>query len=172
MVWSAAMEGVYCNKRADRNAEGTYVSKDTDPYSIMQPKNIVLSKRDNAEDPNHTLPTIDAPVLLGRTFINDPDKTGEQTQARIENVKPIGRYTPDGKQELFRFRARAGEKTFENIMTYNKMLEWCDRDLDKDDFFRIEGIIGHWKEKEAGRGYVVLVQWADGTSTWNDLGMT
>ena len=62
---------------------------------------------------------------------------------RTENVKPIGRSTPDGKQELFWFRARAGEKVFENIMTYNKMLEWCDRDLDKDDFFRIEGIIRH-----------------------------
>ena len=52
------------------------------------------------------------------------------------------------------------------------MLEWCNRDLDKDDFFRIEGIIGHRKEREAGRGHVVLIQWADGTSTWNDLGTT
>ena len=35
-------------------------------------------------------------------------------------------------------------------MTYNKMLEWCNRDLDKDDFFKIEGITGHRKDKSAG----------------------
>ena len=57
-------------------------------------------------------------------------------------------------------------------MTYNKMLEWCNRDMDKDDFFKIDGITGHRKDKRAGRGHMVLVQWADGTSTWNDLGTT
>ena len=57
-------------------------------------------------------------------------------------------------------------------MTYNKMVEGCGRDLDKDNFSWIDGIIGHKKDKYAGRGHIVLVQWADGTSTWNDLGVT
>ena len=32
--------------------------------------------------------------------------------------------------------------------------------------------MGHQKERDARRGYAVLVQWADGTVTWNDLGKT
>ena len=52
------------------------------------------------------------------------------------------------------------------------MLEWCERDLDKDGYFQIEGIVGHRKEKDAGRGYLVHIKWGDGTSTWNDLGTT
>ena len=71
------------------------------------------------------------PTLLGRTFItdpdemgeHDPDEMGEQVQVKIKKVEPLGRTTPDGNQELFQFRARAGEQTFKNIMSYTKMLE-------------------------------------------------
>ena len=105
VVQSAATEGVYCNKRADEYAEGTCVSNYPDPYSTVRPGDMVLSKRDSVEGSNHVLPTINLPVLMGRTFIKDPDKAGEQTLAQIEKVEPIGRSTPDRKQELFQFRA-------------------------------------------------------------------
>ena len=42
-------------------------------------------------------------------------------------------------------------------MTYNKMLEWCERDQDKDDFFKVEEILNHQKNKESTRGYDVLL---------------
>jgi hypothetical protein len=131
-----------------------------------------LSKREGEVKNGGNLPHVELSTLLGRTFINDPDENGEQVRAKIEVVEPTGKTTSDGNQELFRFRARVGEKMFEKVLTYNKMLEWCERDLDKDDFFRIEGIAGHRRDKLAGRGHLVLVQWADGTSTWNDLGTT
>ena len=104
VVCSAATEGVYRNKRADENVKGTSVSKDPDPYSTTQLEEVVLFEQDGMEGLDHSLPNIDVPVLLGRTFINDPDETGEQTRAWIEKVEPIGRTTPDGKQELFQFR--------------------------------------------------------------------
>ena len=76
-------------------------------------------------------------------FINNPDENGEQVCAKIDEIEFTGKTTPDGKQELFCFRSRVGEKTFENITTYNKMVEWCDCDLGKDDFFGIDSIVGH-----------------------------
>ena len=39
-------------------------------------------------------------------------------------------------------------------------------------YFHIDGILGHRKDKNASKGYLVHVQWGDGTSTWNDLGIT
>jgi hypothetical protein len=44
----------------------------------------------------------------------------------------MNQQTADGKEELYKFRCKVGERTFEHIMTYNKMLEWCNRNLDKD----------------------------------------
>jgi hypothetical protein len=41
-----------------------------------------------------------------------------------------------------------------------------------DGYFKIDGILDHRKDKEAGFGHIMLVQWGDGTSTWNDLKMT
>ena len=49
---------------------------------------------------------------------------------------------------LYKFRAKAGDKVYEEVMTYNRMLEWCDRDLDKDNFFNFWAISGHQKDKE------------------------
>ena len=74
VVWLAAAEGVYNNERANKNAKDTIVSKDINPYSTVQPKDMVLSKRDYIVGPDHVLPNVDVPVLLGRTFINDPNK--------------------------------------------------------------------------------------------------
>lgn len=121
-------------------------------------EDIVRSKRDKRVELGQRLPNVDASKLLGRTFISEPDDKGEQLRAKIESIVPLGDHTADGKQELFRFRSRVGERVFERVMTYNKMLEWCDRDLDKDNYFHVEGIIGHKKDKSAGRGHLVLVQ--------------
>jgi hypothetical protein len=52
-----------------------------------------------------------------------------------------------------------GDKTFEHVLTYNKMLEWCDRDLDKDDMHRIDAILDHKKNPKAAGGYKIKVKW-------------
>ena len=59
-------------------------------------------------------------------------------------------------------------------MSYNKMLEWCDRDLDKDDMYKLEGIVGHRKAtlSTTNGEWEVLVQWASGVQSWNCLNPT
>ena len=87
-----------------------------------------------------TLPTSDTSTLLRRTFIKSPDENGEQVHATIDRVEFTGKTTPDGKHDLFWFRAKVGEKTLKNVMMYNMMVEWCDCDLKKDDVVCIERI--------------------------------
>lgn len=60
---------------------------------------------------------------------------------------PTGDTTSDGKEAIYRFRCKHGERVFEEVMAYNKMLEWCDWDLDKDDMHKIDAIISHQKAK-------------------------
>ena len=49
------------------------------------------------------------------------------------------------------------------------MLQWCEQDKDKGDFFRLMSIMKHRKKRDAKGGWQVLVQWASGLSDWNDI---
>ena len=120
IVQSAAPKRVFNNKRANADTRKYIVEKD----AVTNPETI-LSKREDHITTVGTLPTIDTSTLLGRTFINNPDKNGEQACERIDGIEFTGKTTPDGKQDLFRFRSKVGEKTYKNIMTYNKTIEWC-----------------------------------------------
>ena len=59
-------------------------------------------------------------------------------------------------------------------MTYNKMLEWCDRDLDKDDMYKIDSIVDHRKAKlpDSKGQWEVLIKWASGITSWNCATLT
>ena len=70
---------------------------------------------------------------------------------------------------MYRFKCKHGDQFFEEVLSYNKMLEWCDRDLDKDDMYRIESIASHRKSRTKSK-FEVLVRWASGEVTWEDMG--
>ena len=141
----------------------------SDDTTSHGPQRISLT---SAVKDGESLPTFSSKDLLGRTFITNPDEEQEQRRAKIFDVVLDDERTADGKQPLFRFKAKVGDKTFEHVMTYNRMLEWCDRDLDKDDFYRLVRIMGHRKKPSARGGWQVRVEWASGQVTWNDLTTT
>ena len=121
------------------------------------------------------LPTIDVVNLLNRTFISRPDDSGEQYRARILSAQPTGRTDADGVDQVYKFRCKHGEKVWEEVMAYNKMLEWVDKDLQKDDMFAVESIEGYrplrikgkdGKMKTVQGQWEVLVEWGSGTRDW------
>jgi hypothetical protein len=184
---SARKGGGFANKRADREAPKRDPTSKVTPITVNEDKDeesneegdsafiksineeIVKSLHKDRVNRGELLPTIDSTGLLGRTFIPDLDKEGEQTQARVEGVNLMNQQTADGKEELYKFRCKVGEKTFEHIMTYNKMLECCNCNLDKDNMYQIEAIIGHKKDSKAKGGYQLHVRWASGETTWQDV---
>ena len=115
-----------------------------------------------------SLPTIDVKDIVGRTFITTPDAEGEQFRAKIHEAEFLQQRTADEMQPLIRFHCRVGDKRFEEIMTYNRMLEWCDHDAssDKDDFFRLVAITGH---REVNGVWQVRAKWASDLSSWEPL---
>ena len=149
------------------------VDNDEEQPSIShQQTKILTSAMEDRLNNGGSLPTFDSSDLLGRTFITNPDDDQEQRRAKIFDVALSNERTADGKQPLFTFKARVGDKVLKHIMTYNRMLEWCDRDLDKDDFYRFVRVLGHRKKPSAKGGWQVLVEWASGETTWNDLSDT
>ena len=159
--------------RAEDSDEPTKQDSNEDQsFMTKVRKDILRSRRERAVKAGRPLHNIDTSTLLGRTFINDPNEEGEQVRAKIDDIIPTGDWTADRKHRLFRFKAKVGEQRFDKVLTYNKMLEWCERDMLLDGYFEIDGILGHRKDKEAGFGYMVQVKWGDGTITWNDLKLT
>ena len=132
----------------------------------------VLQSARNLEE--EQLPTVDIKGLAGRTFISNPDHEGEQHRVKIVQACPTGTTTADGKDAVLKFKCQHGDRLFEEVLSYNKMLEWCDRDTDKDDMHKINAIVGHRRAKlPTTRGdWEVLVEWACGTTTWNCLNLT
>jgi len=119
-----------------------------------------------------TLPDLRVDDLLGRTFITEPDKDYQQQRARILSVESEGLWTPDGTARLYKFKAKVGDKTFEHLVTYNKMLEWCDKDLQAGDMYKLRGIIGHRRNPANKRKWQLLIDWESGEPTWNDFTTT
>ena len=139
---------------------------ESDKFRKEFDRDVIRSKTDLMEE---NMPSVDIKGLLGRTFITDPDEDGEQHRAKVVEAHATGDNTSDGKDAILRFKCEHGDHMFEEVMSHNKMLEWCDRDLDKDDMHRIEAILGHRKVKGQ---WELLIKWASGTSTWNPFGIT
>ena len=115
------------------------------------------------------MPTVDVKGLLNRTFISNPDEEGVQVRAKVVSAQPTMQTDADGTDAVYRFKCKHGDQFFEEVLSYNKMLEWCDRDLDKDDMYRIESIASHRKSRTKSK-FEVLVRWASGEVTWEDMG--
>ena len=115
------------------------------------------------------LPTIDIVDILGRTFITTPDHEGEQRRAIVEEAEFLQQRTADQAEPLIRFKCSVGERRFEEIMTYNRMLHWCDQHKLNGDFYAINGICGHRKNHKARGGWQVLIEWASGLKDWRDI---
>ena len=90
-----------------------------------------------------TLPTVDVSDLLGHTFISEPDENEEQMRARIGGIETTEESTSDDTQRLYKFKCEVNDKAFEEILTYNRMLNWVDRDCHKDDMFVFESMKAH-----------------------------
>ena len=132
-------------------------------------KTFLKTAMEDAVNNGADLPTIDVSDILGRTFITTPDHDGEQKRAKIVEAEFLQQRTADQMEPLIRFKCSVGDERFEQILTCNRMLQWCNQDKDKGEFFRLLSIQGHRKRANAKGGWQVHVQWASGLSDWRDL---
>ena len=108
------------------------------------------------------LPTINIDDIVGRTFITSPYSTGEQVRAQIDGATITQQRTADGMELLIKFQCKVGNKRFEEIVTYNKMLQWCNQHKHGDEFYIIDSAIGHRQKRrrdgKPSNQWEVLVQ--------------
>ena len=145
---------------------------DTDFVRSAREDNAMREKEANIAS-GIKLPTVNIAGLVGRTFIPNPDEHGDQPRSKVVSVEPTESVTADNSELLYKFRCKVGDRTFEEIMTYNRMRDWCDRDLDREDMYKMEAIVGHKRNRTSSRGWDLKIRWeGDDEETWNQLGPT
>ena len=119
------------HNRADMEDEESNDQPDSNTDPSAAQKTFLRTAMEDIINDGGDLPTIDVTDLLGRTFITTPDHDGEQKRAKIEHAQFLQQRTADKMEPLIRFKCKAGDERFEQILTYNRMLQWCEQDKDK-----------------------------------------
>ena len=136
----------------------------------------VLTGRDRVDDDNMTpLPTIKVEDLVGRTFLMGRQEDGQRYRAKI--VEAITEHE-DGlhKEDVrIKFRCTVNDEEFEEIVSYNELLDHISKDETEEGMWRFKSITAHQgplsQSDSAYRGsrYNVLVNWETGESTFEPL---
>ena len=163
----------------DHSGSSTTDSKDRPAQRPLDWKSRKIHSRiDEYIESGGTLPTVDVGDLMGRTFITDPQDDGEQTRAKVVGIEALAEATADNAERLYKFKCTVKDKVYEEIMTYNRMLDWVDRDIHRDDMYKFVGIQAHrlhpdptgekglgYDKAEKG-SYQLLIEWESGEVTW------
>jgi hypothetical protein len=98
--------------------------------------------------------------------------------ARISGIEAMKDTTADYMEQLYKFRCTVKDEVCEEIMTHNRMLDWVDQDLHKDNMFAFESMKAHHLHPDSTGGkkmafdkatkgsYQLLVNWASGETLW------
>ena len=143
---------------------------------------VFIRSRDK-ENPSGSkpMPTSDPSDLIGRTFLLPPEENGERHRAKVtRQVVEIIDQDNDQRIENINFILDIGNGKFEELISYNQLLEHLENAQDHDmgmdqELYRFRAIIGHqdpllasapdWK----GSKYNVQVEWETGKITFQPL---
>ena len=153
----------------DDSKDDSTMTPDQKAFHDSIKDDIIRSNRPRDVLDDGELPVIDVTDLLNRTFITNPDDNGEQVRAKIIGAEPTTETTADGRSVVYNFRCKHGEDVWNELVAYHKMMEWCERDADKDDMYKINGIKNHRKAPGGPTKWEVLLEWASGEVEWLPL---
>ena len=101
--------------------------------------------------------------IKGRTFISTPDDLGNTK--RLQVLDTIHEEDAIAKQDptLVKFKVLCKEDQFEDIMTYNEVMNMIEEQEDSDTLWHFNKIIGHRKDK--GKPAEIKILWTGGTTS-------
>ena len=117
--------------------------------------------------------------LQGRTFLTEPDPVTGTTQ-RLRIVEAIDRQESERKQDpsLVKFRILYEKEDEEDVMTYNQILNYIEREDHSDEgtFWKFRKILAHQHTPfghpdRKGSEYNIKMEWETGEVTYEPLGL-
>jgi hypothetical protein len=107
--------------------------------------------------------------IQGRVFLTKPDEHGDIKRARVVELMNLHNATLEKNKDLIKFKIRYDRDNLEDIMSYNKILDYIEREHNSEDgplwqFRRLlahqHTLLGH--PDRNGSDYNVKVEWETG----------
>ena len=124
------------------------------------------------------MPIFDPTNLVGRTFLIDPQERKwyrtKILEALVESEEELAKH-----HDLIKFVCSVNDYMYEEILTYNEILEYITKNKEQDDdqaiIWKLKRIAGHQgpikkgDPRYNGSKFNVLVEWETGESTYEPL---
>ena len=146
---------------------------------LHPPSQNVWSKRDDDEDGSeqaNKMVYYDTADLVGRTFLMEEDDDGLRDRARIIEVLEDHDTDVATNPLLKKFRCVIGEDKFEEILSYNEVMQHIEKaNDDTHTLWKYKSISGHEgplnKDHSSWKGdtYNVKVEWENGETSYEPL---
>ena len=171
IIFRSAIRSARDPKTQNKRAE-----KDTN----YNPPMIIKSRIDDkveidgtdADDRNnlYSMPIVDPEDLIGRTFLV-PTNNGEIHRAKIVECIQQHDETVATSSEHIRFRCSINDDKYEEVMSYNDIISYLEKDADNPVLWRFKKIVSHQGPLDKnhpdynGSNYNVRVEWENGELT-------
>ena len=140
---------------------------------------IIKSSNDEDECPRKPMLIFDPTDLVGRTFLMDPQENGERYHTKILEVSVESEEQLAKHPDHIKFICSVNDDMYEEILTYNEILEYIlkseEQDADQAIMWKFKHIAGHQGPLKKGNpGYNeskfnVLLEWETGESMYEPL---
>jgi hypothetical protein len=105
---------------------------------ILPPPSIVKSAQDDADDVSDDqvktpMIYVDTGDLVGRTFLRKEGDDGLRSRVRIVEVLEDHERKTAENPLLMKFRCEVGDEAFEEVLSYNEVMNHIEKDVDSDD---------------------------------------
>ena len=129
-----------------------------DPFDESTPNFEPFVNSQSGEDDDNPIhmANIDIPNLLGRSFLLPPEDNGEHHMAKIIDISDHGQPLEDIK-----FKLKINKDQAEEIMSYNQLMDYIQKETDPDSLFSFRDIVAHQGPLE--------VEWESGEVTYEPL---
>ena len=140
----------------------------------------VIKSRPTAGNGESTHVTTPSPIfnpedLVGRTFLMDQQEDGQRFRARIVKLVEDQESTLEENPTRIKFLCSINNDQAEELITYNKMLEYITRDDSNDIVWKFKRIVSHQGPLRSdhpdykGSMYNVMIEWENGEITTEPL---
>ena len=140
---------------------------------------IINSSNDEDESPRKPMPFFDPTDIVGRTFLKDPQENGERYRMKILEALVKTEEKLAKHPDCIKFMCSVNDDMYEEILTYNEILEYIAKNEEQDadkaivwEFKHIAGLQGPLKKSDPsynGSRFNALVEWETGESKYEPL---
>ena len=144
------------------------------PETIKTRKEKILESVPGSNSKQVNTPIFNPTELIGRTFLLDEEKDGTVQRARIIQVIEDHEAKVEKQGDRIQFKVSIGDDKFEDILSYQQVLDHIERDEDNGPIlWKFKRIVSHRsttpKNKRHKPKVMLQIEWETGEVTWEPL---